>query len=258
MQLSIHATLDYHFATATDVLLQLEAAMIPEQTIIDAHIDLTESEHFARIAAHDQIGDRIWLRVQGQLQVNYRATVDINRIVTDCALLPCVPPHLLPGETVQYLMASRYCASDQFQTFVEARFGGLEGGARVIAIRDWIHANVSYVPGVSTSETTATDTFIKRQGICRDFAHVMITLVRACGIPARIASVYALGVEPQDFHAVAEVFLGAEWHLVDATGMAREGAMAKIGVGRDAADVAFLTAYGQAVMNGQSVSVTAA
>ena len=61
-----------------------------------------------------------------------------------------------------------------------------------------------------------------------------------------------------DFHAVAEVFLGGEWHLVDATGMAKEAAMAKIGVGRDAGDVAFLTAYGQAIMNAQSVMVTAA
>jgi transglutaminase-like putative cysteine protease len=114
------------------------------------------------------------------------------------------------------------------------------------------------VPGVSTSETTALDTFVQRQGICRDYAHVMITFARAAGIPARIASVYALGVEPPDFHAVAEVFLGGEWHLVDATGMARGRDMAKIGIGRDAADVAFLTAFGTAVMNSQSVEVTAA
>ena len=84
---------------------------------------------------------------------------------------------------------------------------------------------------------------------------MLITLVRASGIPARIASVYALGIEPPDFHAVAEVFLGDAWHLVDATGMAKAGAMAKIGIGRDAADVAFLTAYGQAIMNAQSVRV---
>ena len=124
-------------------------------------------------------------------------------------------------------------------------------------MRDWVHSHLSYVPGVSTSDTTAADTFIRRQGICRDYAHVLITLVRAAGIPARIASVYALGVEPQDFHAVAEVFLGGEWHLVDATGMAREAAMAKIGIGRDAADIAFLTAYGSAVLNSQSVQVQA-
>ncbi|WP_306294797.1 transglutaminase-like domain-containing protein [Sphingobium lactosutens] len=125
-------------------------------------------------------------------------------------------------------------------------------------MRDWIARYFAYVHGVSDRETTALDTFVKRQGICRDYAHVMITFARAAGIPARIANVYALAVEPPDFHAVAEVFVGGEWHLVDATGMAKERDMAKIGVGRDAADVAFLVAFGTAVMHSQSVQVSAA
>lgn len=255
MKLSIATMLDYHFAAPTDVLLQLEAAVIPGQTVEHAHIDVTNCQHFARVAAHDMIGERVWVRVQGRLTVDYRSTVTVNRNLDDCLGLDRVPPHLLPGEAVQYLMASRYCPSDQFQSFVVDEFAGLEGGALVIAMRDWIHDHFSYVPGVSSSDTTALETFARRQGICRDYAHVLITMVRTAGIPARIASVYALGVEPQDFHAVAEVFLGGDWHLVDATGMAREEAMAKIGVGRDAADVAFLTAYGVATMNALSVSV---
>lgn len=255
MRLSIEALLDYTFAAPTDVLLQLEAAAIPEQLIEQAQIHVAHALHFARVPAQDMIGDRIWVRVQGQMLVDYRATIMVNRIVDDCLGLDRIEPHKLPGETVQYLMASRYCPSDRFVSFVSDEFAGLEGGALVMAMRDWIHMHFSYVPGVSFPDTTALDTFVSRQGICRDYAHVLITLVRACGIPARFASVYALGVEPQDFHAVAEVFLGGEWHLVDATGMAKEGAMAKIGIGRDAADVAFLTAYGPALMNSQSVSV---
>ena len=258
MKLSIRTHLDYQFAEPTDILLQIEAAAIPEQAIEAAWIDLSPCDHFARVAAQDLIGERIWLRAQGRFTVDYSSTVAINRRLDDCGALAKVPHHQLPGETVQYLMASRYCPSDEFQTFVEAEFGGLDGGARIAAIRDWIEHSFAYVPGVSNSQTTALDTFVQRQGICRDFAHVMITLVRASGIPARMASVYALGVEPQDFHAVAEVFLGGEWHLIDPTGMAKEAAMAKIGVGRDAADVAFLTAYGTAVMNAQSVEVSAA
>jgi transglutaminase-like putative cysteine protease len=258
MKLSIHASLDYQFDYPTDVLLQLEAASLPEQRVVETTLNLSHYEHFARVAAHDMIGERIWLRVQGQLTVDYRAVVEINRIVDSGLDLPKVPPHQLPGETVEYLMPSRYCPSDQFQTFVDAEFADLHGGALVMAMRDWVHTHFSYVPGVSSSDTTALETFVRREGICRDYAHVMITLVRAAGIPARIASVYALGVEPQDFHAVAEVFLGGEWHLVDATGMAKESNMAKIGIGRDAADVAFLTAYGQTMMNGQSVSVVEA
>ena len=258
MKLSITAHLDYEFSGPTDVLLQLEAAAIPEQLIEHAHIQVSDCQHFARVPAQDMIGDRIWICVQGRMTLDYRATVMVNRIVDDCLGLDRIPPHMLPGETVQYLMASRYCPSDQFLHFVLDEFGNLEGGALVVAMRDWIQRHFSYVPGVSSSETTALETFVRRQGVCRDYAHVLIAFVRAAGIPARFASVYALGVEPQDFHAVAEVFLGGEWHLIDATGMAKEGAMAKIGIGRDAADVAFLTAYGPALMNAQSVTVAPA
>ncbi|WP_254557525.1 transglutaminase-like domain-containing protein, partial [Salmonella enterica] len=84
-------------------------------------------------------------------------------------------------ETVQYLWSSRYCPSDQFETFVATEFGGTEGGAKIVAMRDWIAGHFAYVPGVSTSETTALDTFVKRQGVCRDYAHVMITFARAAG-----------------------------------------------------------------------------
>jgi transglutaminase-like putative cysteine protease len=117
-------------------------------------------------------------------------------------------------------MPSRYCQSDLFHSFIGGEFPGLEGGELVVAMRDWIHGHFRYVPGVSSSDTTAVDSFVRREGICRDFAHVLITMVRASGIPARFASVYALGIDPPDFHAVAEVFLGGEWHLVDATGIA--------------------------------------
>lgn len=255
MTLQIHATLDYWFEHPTDVLLQLEAAQIPEQIVEHAWIELSPVDHFARVPAQDGIGERIWIRVQGQLLVDYKARVRIERLLDDCHDLPIMPQHLLPGEAVQYLMASRYCPSDQFHNFVNDRFAEIDGGAKIVAMRDWIAAHLAYTPGSSNADTTALDTFVKREGICRDYAHLMITLARAAGAPARIASVYALGVDPPDFHAVAEVFLGGAWHLVDATGMARERDMAKIGIGRDAADVAFLTAFGNAVMNSQSVSV---
>jgi transglutaminase-like putative cysteine protease len=257
-RIAIDTRLDYDFATPSDVLLQLEAALIPEQTVETAHIDIGPVEHFARVPGHDTIGDRIWLHLQGKLTVHYAATVAVNRICGNVATLPAVPPHMLPGETVQYVLPSRYCPSDKFQNFVAAEFGSLGGGARVSAMRDWVQRHFAYQAGTSSAATTALDSFVMRQGVCRDFAHVLITLVRASAIPARFASVYALGVEPQDFHAVAEVFLDGAWYLVDPTGMARAEAMAKIGVGRDAADVSFLTSYGTPKMNAQSVRISSA
>ena len=152
-------------------------------------------------------------------------------------------------------MPSRYCPSDEFNAFVMAEFGEISGGPLIIAMRDWIMESFTYVPGSSTAATTARESFVKRQGVCRDYAHVLIALSRAAGIPARIASVYAPDVDPPDFHAVAEIWLEGAWHLVDATGMARASEMVVIGVGRDAADVSFLTSFGQADMLTQTVNV---
>ncbi|MBA4048805.1 MAG: transglutaminase [Sphingomonas sp.] len=255
MRVRIHTELDYRFAEPTDILLQLEAAIEPGQYVEHAWIDLSDGNNFARVPAQDGIGDRLWLRVEQRLVVDYRATVAITRTPADWRALPRVAPHCLPADVVQYLMGSRYCASDQFDSFVEAEFAGREGGALVAAIRDWVEAHFTYVRGVSDADTTAIDSFVRRQGVCRDYSHVMIALVRAAGIPARMASVYALGVKPQDFHAVVEVFLGGGWHLIDPTGMAVQGSIARIGVGRDAADIAFMTSFGTATLNRLSVQV---
>lgn len=256
MQLSIVTTLDYAVPGPVDVLLQIEAAIIPEQRVIQARIDLPLLDHFARVSAQSDIGERIWLRTGAPLQVRYEATVEVNRMLARVETLPAVPPHLLPGETVDYLMPSRYVTSDTFHEFVESEFGRLQGGARVAAICERIANTLTYEPGSSDAFTTAADTFKSCKGVCRDYAHLMIALVRASAIPARFASVYGLGVEPQDFHAVAEVFLDGAWHLVDATGMTSPDRIAKIGVGRDAADVSFLSSFGAIEMLSQTVDVS--
>lgn len=255
MTIHIHAAFAYDFAEPADVLIQLEAAAIPEQTILAAHLDVGETEHFARVPAQDMVGERIWLRVARRLSVEYRASVRVERMLADVGGLAAVPFHQLPGETVQYLMPSRYCPSDLFEDYMRSEFDGLSGGPMIAAMRDWIGEKFTYRAGVSTSTTTALESFVQRAGVCRDYAHVLVTLARAGGVPARVASVYAPDVDPQDFHAVAEVFLGGAWHLVDATGMATAAEIAKIGVGRDAADVAFLTSYGNATFAYQAVTV---
>lgn len=260
MTLSIHTRLDYDFAEPTDVLLQLEAAIIPEQAVESPRIALTPVEHFARVPGHDGIGDRIWLHLQGRLSVDYSALVTPRRLVPDWRALPAVPAHELPGEAVQYLLPSRYCPSDKFEILVEDEFAGTAGGARIGAIRDWIAGALTYRSGSTTSATDALDAYVMREGVCRDYAHILVALARASAIPARFVSVYAPNVVPQDFHAVAEVFLGdgagGAWHLIDPTGMAEAGDIAKIGVGRDAADVSFLTSYGPASLVSLQVEVS--
>lgn len=255
MKIAISTELNYYVPETADLLLQLEAAIIPEQRVLNAYIQLPPVQHFARITGHDTIGDRIWLRMQGQLTVRYDATVEIHRLTADIAQFDAVPPHRLPGEVIEYLLPSRYCPSDEFQPIVSALFGDTIGGKRVAAIRDWIAANLTYEAGSSSAATDAMDTFHSRYGVCRDFAHLMISMTRASAIPARFCSGYGIGVEPQDFHAVAEVFLDNTWYMIDPTGMSTADTIAKIGVGRDAADVSFLTSYGSIEMQSQSVQV---
>jgi transglutaminase-like putative cysteine protease len=257
MQLALQVHLDYAFAAPTDVLLQLEPAALPDQRILDAALTLAPHSHTARISAQDGLGERLWLRPAQALVLDYSATIAIDRAPCRCAGLPATPLHRLPAEVVPYLLPSRYCPSDLFETLAAAEFGHLHGGARVLAIRDWIATHFTYTPAASGPETTALESHARRAGVCRDYAHVLIALARAGGIPARFASVYAPNVTPPDFHAVAQIYLDGAWHLLDATGMAAAENVAVIGVGRDAADVAFLTAFGFAEFRGQSVRVTA-
>lgn len=255
MPIKIHTRLFYTFPSPTDVLLQVEAANMPDQTVGTPELWLTPTEHFARVEGHDEIGQRIWLRSGEELALDYYATVDVRRPNLDIAKLPETLPHLLPGETVDYLMPSRFCPSDRFAEFTASEFAGLCGGPCVAAIRDWVAQNMTYVPGVSNAQTCATDTFVQRQGVCRDYAHLVVALCRAVAVPARLCAVYAPDVTPPDFHAVAEVFLAGQWHLIDATGMASADSIVVIGVGRDAADVPFLSSFGAATMIEQKVEV---
>jgi transglutaminase-like putative cysteine protease len=263
MPVDISLRFAFELEELTDVLLQFEAAMIPEQRLLETDTWLTQGEHFARVPAQDDIGDRIWLRAKGPIDVSYKAKVAIERMVGDVAAMAAVEPHDLPGETVPYLFDSAYCPAQRLQGFVESEFGGTAGGARIVAIRDWINAGFRYEPGSSNSATTAIDSLVERCGICRDFAHVMVTLARASTIPARFVSCFDPGVTPPDFHAVAEIYLadplvpgGGAWQLVDATAMADPRTIVKIGVGRDAADVSFLTSFGPSRFNNSEVEVS--
>ncbi len=255
MKLKIQAELDYALETRTDILLQIETATLPEQTVLSETFDAGSTTYLARISSEDAIGTRVWLSCDDRLSCRYSAEVEITRSREDISRMPADLVHTLPHEAVRYLMASRYCPSDEFQSFVAAEFGHVSGGAAIREMSDWIESSFIYSPGASGPSTTALETFVQRRGICRDFAHVLITLARAMGVPARMVSCYGPDVRPQDFHAVAQVWLGGRWHLVDPSGMAAPDRIAIVGVGRDAADIAFMTSYGWATMKRQVVTV---
>lgn len=255
MRLRIDVELDYRLNRPGPVLMMLEAAGAGGQELQRTSIDFGKVEHLARVPGEEGIGERIILRATRAVRCLYECELTVTRAAPDLAGMSAHEVDEMPGDALRYLLPSRYCQAERFVPFVSQRFGDLAGGAMVQAIRDWVEHRLDYVPGVSNADTTAADTFLERRGVCRDYAHLMIALCRAAGIPARIASVYAPSVEPPDFHAVAEVYLDGGWHLVDPTGMAPADQMALIAVGRDATDVAFLTTMTPAEMKTQTVAV---
>lgn len=157
-----------------------------------------------------------------------------------------------------YLRPSRYCEVDRFFGFAAKQFSGVASDAqRAVAVREFVASRLDYVPGASRSVDGAADTLLTSAGVCRDYAHLTIALLRALKLPARMSAVFAPGCDPMDFHAVAEVLVDGRWWVLDATGLAPRGAMVRIATGRDAADIAFLDNHGGSIRF-ESLTVTAA
>jgi transglutaminase-like putative cysteine protease len=256
MTIQIDVHLDYFVPQPSNLLLQIEAAAMADQRLVNTSLSVSSARELGVVEGEESIGQRTWAEAEGAFLVDYSCTVEIDRSMPDLRQLRADDPRQLPALVIPYLMPSRYCESDEFESFVQREFAGFGGGAKVMAMIDWIASNIDYASGVSDVDTTAVHSFVQRRGVCRDFAHLLASFARAATIPARLVSAYAPGVDPPDFHAVVEVWLEGSWHLLDPTGMARPEDIVRIGVGRDATDIAFMTVFGQAVMNSQTVSVT--
>jgi transglutaminase-like putative cysteine protease len=186
----------------------------------------------------------------GNLQISYRAIAGLSPHYSDPSTVFEVSPADLPLDILYYVYPSRYCQSDRLLHFVTSEFGDLVPGySRVTAICNWIYDHVLYLSGSSNSLTSACDTVVERVGVCRDFAHLGIAFCRALNIPARFVAGYAYGLNPPDFHAWFEAYLGDRWYLFDPTRLVPQNGLIRVGIGRDAADVSFATIFGPVEMN---------
>ena len=157
------------------------------------------------------------------------------------------PPSVDEIDLFRYVRPSRYVESDRLTSFAFAEFAGLEEDELLAGVSSWVGARLGYVAGSSRSTDGAVSTLLAGEGVCRDFAHLTIALLRAMDMPARVVSVYAPGLAPMDFHAVAEAYVQGAWQVVDATLLAPRSTMIRIATGRDCADTAFLSTYGGTV-----------
>jgi len=167
------------------------------------------------------------------------------------------PREVTPADWATALRPSRYCPSDQLVGFAASEFErGMPRAELVRAVAGWVHGRLTYTSGASRPVDTAVDTLLAGQGVCRDYAHLTITLLRALEVPARLVAVYAPGLDPMDFHAVVEADVDGTWCVVDATRLAPTSSLVRICHGRDAADTAFLTLFGGGATLGE-LTVTA-
>jgi transglutaminase-like putative cysteine protease len=234
MRRSVHVTLDLD--VAGPALLALIIAVADGSYRRSELLTVTQAGRPLEIAElTGPHGTRVH-RVQapaGPVTVEYAATVDGHDD----------PPPADPLDLLAYLRPSRYAASDRIVGLADAEFGGLSGRALLDAVGDWVGSHVRYVPGTSGPTDGASQTVLAGQGVCRDFAHLTVSLLRAMDVPARMAAAYAPGLWPMDFHAVAEAYVEDAWHVVDATQLAPRSSLLRIATGRDAADTAFLSTY---------------
>lgn len=255
MKFKVGCELSYSVSSDSIFLFNIAPVRNNHQTILEENLIITPTlPHEDYVLPHF---NSQYIRIQcpaGELAISYQATVESFPMQVDPELLYEVPPAKLPIETLPYLNPSRYCQSDRLSRLTQYEFGNLVPGySRVTAICNWIYENVAYLSGTTDAQTSAFDTVTERAGVCRDFAHLGIAFCRALNIPARFVSNYSYGLYPPDFHAIFEAYLGDRWYLFDPTRLAPIEGLIRIGAGRDAADAAFATIWGSALLKTMNV-----
>lgn len=251
VRLHAHIGLSYNMAApGADFIFNIQAARTAQQRVVSERLSIQPSRGMTE--STDAVTDNRILRLSapaGRLDISYQCTVDVRHHRAEPAQVPEVPLAELPDSVLPYLYPSRYCPSDALGSMVMGLFGQLPRGyLRVQAVQDWVQRQVAFKSNTSHSGTSALDTLRDRQGVCRDFAHLMIALCRALNIPARFTTGIDYGADPAlgppDFHAYVEVYLGGRWYIFDPSGTAIPMGFIRIGTGRDASDVSFATIFG--------------
>lgn len=251
MKFNLGCQLNYKITQPSTLVFNISVLNNDYQRILQENLQIDPEINYDEYS--DPYAENRYFRVNappGKLEVSYQATVELSHFYEKPDAIPEVLPADLPLDTLHYLYPSRYCQSDKLMRLAQYEFGDFKPGySRVIAICNWIYDNVEYLSFSSDQNTSAYDTATERVGVCRDFAHLGIAFCRALNIPARFVSAYAYGLNPPDFHACFEAYLGNRWYLFDPSRLVPQTGIIRIGEGRDAADVSFSTIFGSVQMD---------
>lgn len=191
----------------------------------------------------------------GQFRIRTSADIHTDEQIEVCPGAPFNEIQTLPNSVLTYLLPTRYCESDRFINLAQEIVEGAKPGYdQVVKINRWLQDNVRFDPESPYFQMSAVEVNQTREGVCRDFAHLGIALCRALCIPARMAVGYLYGLQPMDFHAWFEVYVGGRWYTFDPTQPAPCGGRVLVAYGHDAADVAIFTQFGP-ISNPMEMSV---
>jgi transglutaminase-like putative cysteine protease len=240
MRREVAAELEVEITAPTTLEFQIAVAPHPNTEVSESMSFVLDGNPLRPLEISGMHGSRIHkLDVPvGNLKVDYAATI-VGQ--TD-------PTPVTEYDLSMYLRPSRYAECDKFFGFAATEFGRYIDSATLLEkVSLWVGDRLDYVPGSSDPIDGAVDTLLAGAGVCRDFAHLVVALLRAVHVPARVVSVYAPGLYPMDFHAVVEAFVDGHWRVVDGTLLAPRQSLVRIATGRDAADVAFLDNHNGAI-----------
>jgi transglutaminase-like putative cysteine protease len=262
-RLDIGIDLEYQVLEPSEFVFKIHPAITPRQRVSRARLTVEPAVHHVVEPCKSFGNQHLRLHAEpGPLKISYAARVDLKPFLIDPAELEENPVTRLPVDVLQYLYPSRYCPSDRFFQIALQAFGHLSPGyGRVMAICEWVRNRTRFQVGTTTPLNCAMDTFNNGVGVCRDFAHLTISLCRALNIPARYVTSIDYGADPMfgppDFHAYVEAYLAGRWYIFDPTGMCPTTGLIRIATGRDANDVAFATIFGRVMWTIPKVRIEA-
>lgn len=256
MKFNVFTEMEYRVGAKSTLILSINALRNQHQTVLSEEFTISPYIKTEELPAVNGENRLIRFEVDDPvlLKIGYKATVDNCYKLVDFADKPDIPVSQLDPIIIPYLNPSRYCQSDKLFRLANNYFGHIENSFnKVLTLTRWINKNIEYLSGFSNSNTSAFDTVTEQAGVCRDFAHLGITLCRALNVPARYFTGYSYKLKPADFHACFEAYIGGEWVLFDATGLAPLNGIVKISTGRDAADAAIANLFGDVLFTSMIV-----
>jgi len=248
MKFQVFSELSYEVFSPTTFIFNIQAVRSASQLILEESLVTNPFLTFEEFTLNNVDARFIRMEVNKGVffTITYNAIVDVQyQLINESVLAQHIPIVELNTDVLPYLFPSRHCQSDKLRKLAIKEFGQVPTEyEKVSAINDWIFNNTDYISGATDSGTSAYDTLIQREGVCKDFAHLGIALCRALDIPARYFTGYACNLNPPDFHACFEAYIGGQWIFFDPTKLVPINGLVRIANSVDAADAAVASFFG--------------